>query len=1467
MTGDIGGSRSTSFASCDEIPSPSSNSNLPPSATVMEGPAPPTNKENHRVRFSVDIERERERGGVAESSVQRPAPPDLSINTRGSTNEGAADGRSSTSGQGRRDPGISPISPRTRDRGYSLRRALFARGLNHGSEQERIELAEAESSHGDGKKAQGSLVVCPVHGQAEDAPNVDVQSMEPGGTSNVALSTNSSSTFKHGEKTNLATRDLPNYDRFVRKVRGESSIIRQVKKKSQWFYKEKILKDVLRQRKMPPSKDGRHIDLDATRQLGALLIDERTGVPYVGNAIRSSRYTIWNFVPRQLFFQFSKLANAYFLLVSVLQMIPGLSPTGSYTTIAPLLVFVTISMAKEGYDDVRRYKLDQVENNNQTLVLHAYTPVDIHEKSHIGSRGPRSHKAKKGLGIDSPETIHEIDIEATASGPRHWATLKWKNLKVGDVIKLHRDEAVPADILLLHADGPNNIAFIETMALDGETNLKTKSPPVPLAKKCSTVENLVDCRAHIVIEDPNLDLYNFDGRVTVDGETLPLTTNEIVFRGSILRNTSSAIGMVLNTGEECKIRMNANKNPRTKAPEMQKIANKIVIILVVFVVVLALFCTIAYQVWSGNVEKNSWYLEGAHFKFSYSIVAFIILFNTLIPLSLYVSLEIIKVGQLLLMHDVEMYDPVSNTPMMSNTSTILENLGQISYVFSDKTGTLTDNVMRFRKLSVAGYAWLHDFDLVKEEAAKQLELPPSKGDRLKSKNKGKAIARRFSKRQAHKPRREDDGSANPTTDIPRRSGSLWKSSAQPHRAQPEFNTGEMIRYMQSKPHSIFTKKAKFFLLSMALCHTCLPEVRENGHVEFQAASPDELALVQAAQELGYLVIDRPARSITLALPGDSKDIRETYEILDVIEFSSKRKRMSIIVRFPNGKICIFCKGADSVILPRLKLAPLAMQKALEVQRRSSTRKSLEAEEVLRRMSESSPRTSFSRPSMTLPRPSMSRSRKSIGGGRPSMASTRLQPIRDELDSWLRERESDVEMPEFDGAADAYRTPRASMADGRFSFASSDLRTSIQTTHFDEFVDESLVLDDAAVFERCFQHIDDFAGEGLRTLLFGYRFLEEQDYVVWKKVYLDATTSLVDRQNMIESAGEMIEQDLDLAGATAIEDKLQKGVPETVDKLRRANIKIWMLTGDKRETAINIAHSARIAKNYSEIIILDRTTGEVEQRMATTLLDINNGNFAHSVVVVDGQTLSDIDANQTLSLLFFDLVVKADSVICCRASPSQKASLVKKIRTKVNKSITLAIGDGANDIAMIQEAHVGIGISGKEGLQAARISDYSIAQFRFLQRLLFVHGHWNYVRTGKYILGTFWKEFLFYMIQAVYQRWNGYTGTSLFESASLTVFNTLFTSLCVIFLGIFDQDLSATTLLAVPELYTYGQRDGGFNLKKYFGWTFMAASEMIVIFFLAYGLFGESRFTDDNTLYSLGDLCFTAAVVVIVSKLL
>jgi phospholipid-translocating ATPase len=292
---------------------------------------------------------------------------------------------------------------------------------------------------------------------------------------------------------------------------------------------------------------------------------------------------------------------------------------------------------------------------------------------------------------------------------------------------------------------------------------------------------------------------------------------------------------------------------------------------------------------------------------------------------------------------------------------------------------------------------------------------------------------------------------------------------------------------------------------------------------------------------------------------------------------------------------------------------------------------------------------------------------------------------------------------------------------------------------DDMVDEYIAADEAVVIERCFQHINDFATEGLRTLLYGYRFLTEDEYTTWKKGYLEATTSLVDRARLIEEAGDLIEQQLELCGGTAIEDKLQQGVPEAIDKLRRAKIKMWMLTGDKRETAINIGHSCRLIKDYSAVTVLDHETGEVEQSIGAAVLAINGGTVAHSVVVVDGQTLAQINEVEALKSLFYDLAILADSVICCRASPSQKASLVKNIRKRVKKSITLAIGDGANDIAMIQEAHVGIGITGKEGLQAARTSDYSIAQFRFLVKLLLVHGRWNYIRTCKYTVGTFWKE--------------------------------------------------------------------------------------------------------------------------------
>ncbi|KAG5957074.1 hypothetical protein E4U58_006289 [Claviceps cyperi] len=1309
----------------------------------------------------------------------------------------------------------------------------------------------------------------------------------------------------HGDK---ATKQLRDAIRKLRPGRNRGRAGKGVSRHASWkqdlksrlaaVYQKLIIEGLLRRKPLPRSRDGRHVPLDLSQEDGlTYLIDERSKKPYVSNFIRSSRYTVYDFVPKQLLFQFSKLGNFYFLVMGILQVTPGLSTVGRWTTIVPLSIFVAFSMAKEGFDDYRRYQLDKAENRSVTWVLRRGSGHD-----HKPSRSGASSTVKRSSVVQSKH-VADIESDSQSAGSisyaghiklEDWKEAQWQNVKVGDIVRLRRNDGVPADMVLLHATGPNGVAYLETMALDGETNLKSKQACPLLAERCTTIAGIRSTQATVVSEDPNIDLYSYDGRVTVADETVPLSLNNIVYRGSILRNTAEAVGIVVNSGEECKIRMNANKNVTAKKPAMHSIINTMILFQIVIVLMLAAGFTIGYHLWKRRIQDNSFYLVPADGLFSASVpfrevfFGYLIMFNTLIPLSLYISMEIIKLGQLVLLHDVAMYDPVSDTPMVANTTTILENLGQVTHVFSDKTGTLTQNVMRFRKMSVAGVACLHDMDVQRDEQVKRSKIEASIMGRLDRRS------HRRSRRPQHEnkdgaPLQAASASTWPTNDVklavdvaeagildetsepeeaeqyahatllPRptlsRMGSVasvshWKSSVRPNE-EPEVKTEDMLDYMRRKPNTVFSRKAKHLLLAMALCHTCLPEKQENGELSFQAASPDELALVEAACDMGWLVTDRAGQTITLQTKDEHGVLQiEVYQVLDVIEFSSKRKRMSVVVRMPDGRICVFCKGADNVVLSRLRLSHLAEQKFMDISRRASVRKTFEQDKVRTRMSMTSARDT------TLPR-------SSLALARPRESIDRLHDLRRSL-----------VLATAAGRQSTASTPRGSLDMLRQLNASS--RLPARTTAFDtidERIGEHLASDEVGVFEKCFQHVDDFASEGLRTLLYAYRYLDEETYSSWKALYRAAETSLSNRQELVEAAGERIEQKLELAGATAIEDKLQEGVPETMDKLRRANIKVWMLTGDKRETAINIGHSARVCKPFSELYILDRHTGNQHaghllESLTTALKDVGRGMVPHSVLVVDGQTLSTIDADTQLSLLFYDLVLRVDSVICCRASPSQKANLVCAIRRLVPHSMTLAIGDGANDIGMIQASHVGLGISGREGLQASRIADYAIAQFRFLQPLLFVHGRWNYLRTGKYVLATFWKEILFFLAQAHFQRFNGYSGTSLFESWSLTVFNSLFTSLPVILLGIFEKDLAAGTLLAVPELYaSFGPRGRGFGLVQYAGWMVMGVLGSFVIYYFPWGDFGAALETQDTSLYAMGALCFTVGVIFINVKLL
>lgn len=1089
------------------------------------------------------------------------------------------------------------------------------------------------------------------------------------------------------------------------------------------------------------------------------LQDGRRHKPYISNAIKTSKYNVFDFLPRQLFYQFSRLANAYMLVISILQAIPGFSTTGKFTTLIPLVIFLGLVIAKEGYYDWKRHRQDVIENRRQAVVLRDTSLVS-----------------------NSSTDLAQQPWEDNSVGSQ-WVCTRWRDLRVGDIIRLSRDEDVPADVIILHADGENGLAYVETMALDGETSLKPKQIPEGLSD-CSTIDAVATCQVILHIEDPNADLYRFDSKLTADGMTLPLTLDQVIYRGSTIRNTTRTIGIVINTGEECKIRQNAKRETRPKKPALEHVTNNIVIFLMMYVLISSSAATVAYVVWKDTQERFAWYLSNTTIPFADIFVGFIIMFNNVIPLSLYVGLEAIKLGQMsLISGDLEMYHNETDTSARVNTTNNLDDLGQISYIFSDKTGTLTENIMKLRMISIAGTSWLHNVD-----------------------------------------------------------GSPAPSSGP--------STTDMLEYIRSRPNTPFASKAIRYILAMSLCHTCLPERTEDGQVDFQASSPDELALVRGARDLGFVVTHRSSQSVTVQIPHqDGSNSSTVYEILDIIEFSSKRKRMSVVLRCPDGRLWLICKGADTIMLPRLRMAPADMK---------GTRSELGV----------APQPCLKSPSgWTKQRPQqMNGTIEEV-----ETSSTYSRASLPASDSWIPLR--------------TRRTP-----------SDHSNRGSPHQQRDYSFLETTDIIDEAHVIRECFAHIDHYATEGLRTLVYADRVLDAREYDNWKRLYREAETSLDDRQNRIEKVSELLEQNLELVGASAVEDKLQDGVPETIEKMRQAGIKVWMLTGDKRETAINIAHSTRLCGPDSTIHVLDVLEGDLELQIANIADSVQyriepvyaDPSRLHTTIVVDGETLTAIEdpSAERLRRLFTHVVTTVDSVICCRASPAQKALLVNMVRKgpsptessgflssclswlkpRPKSPITLAIGDGANDLAMISAASVGVGISGREGQQAARVADFSVSQFRFLSRLVLVHGRWNYHRTTRFILATFWKETFIFFPQALFQAQTGATGTSLYEPGSLT-FVSFFTAATILIIGTWEKDLGARTLVVIPELFRYGQNGEGLNARVYLRWVGNALIAGLIVYAACWSGYAGSELIDDAGLYAQGLLVFVVCVIWINIKLL
>ncbi|KAI5441322.1 putative phospholipid-transporting ATPase 9, variant 2 [Lathyrus oleraceus] len=542
-----------------------------------------------------------------------------------------------------------------------------------------------------------------------------------------------------------------------------------------------------------------------------------------------------------------------------------------------------------------------------------------------------------------------------------------------------------------------------------------------------------------------------------------------------------------------------------------------------------------------------------------------------------------------------------------------------------------------------------------------------------------------------------------------------------------------------------------FLRLLAVCHTAIPEIdEENGKVSYEAESPDEAAFVISAKELGFEFYERTQTTILLrefdSISG--RIIRRSYRLLNILEFSSSRKRMSVIVRDEEEKLLLLSKGADSVMFERL-----------------------------------------------------------AENGR-----------------------------EFE--------------------------------------------------KQTKQHINEYADAGLRTLILAYRELDEEEYIIFNKELMEAKSLVsADREQIVEDVLEKIEKDLILLGATAVEDKLQNGVPECIDKLAQAGIKLWVLTGDKMETAINVGFACRLLRQGMKQIIISSDTPETKslEKMenksdadvaikksvlcqlmeGNELLGASIENTEALALIIDGKSLT-YALEDDVKDLFLALAVGCASVICCRSSPKQKALVTRLVKNKTGCT-TLAIGDGANDVGMLQEADIGIGMSGVEGMQAVMSSDIAIAQFRYLERLLLVHGHWCYRRISLMICYFFYKNIAFGFTLFLYEIYASFSGQVAYNDWFLSLYNVFFTSLPVIALGVFDQDVSARLCLKFPLLYQEGVQNVLFSWKRILGWILNGVMSATIIFFFCINAMENQAFRKGGEVVGLeilGATMYTCVVCVV-----
>jgi len=995
---------------------------------------------------------------------------------------------------------------------------------------------------------------------------------------------------------------------------------------------------------------------------------------FPSNTITTSKYTYINFLPINLLEQFRRLANSYFLLITILCFIEEIAPFSPITSIVPLVLILTCTGVKDWIEDRKRHKQDNHHNS---------IPVD--------------RILKNGM------------VEVMTSG----------ELRVGDIIRIKQDQEIPADCVVLK--GPpkgDGTCRMNTSSLDGENAPKVRKA-LGRTQEMSLVE-LASLDARIECKPNDKELRGFSGRLIMDEwPNIPVNDEHFLFRAAFLANTLYVYAIVMFVGSDTTLMLNRSGTPWKFSTFERNLNYCVAFLLFTNLVLCILLAIFAAGTFVYPEPFPMLMAEDNVYQFWLDLGTWYILFSFMVPISLYVTVELVKIFEgLFMQHDLDCsvweipYDLSPGKEVMTlaeksghlgkqlseaaidgsqesnvvilekalrkgmqvRASALNEELGQVQYIFTDKTGTLTQNKMELSKLSVDGVKLLHDLGTA--------------------------------------------GEVNMGSDFSYLSEAIT----------------EMCTL--TKTDGLPDTPMYHLAVNLLVCSETLI-TRHGISLRYLSPSPDEVAFAEALDVVGVHLIERDAQNnVIIEYQGD----QYVYETLAVLQFQSHRLRMTVVSRDPEGRVYAYSKGADTIMLPDMNK----------------------------------------------------------GGG-------------------------------------------------------------------------IIGHDQAELIDITREHMYEYACAGSRILVAGYRQLSQEEFREFWKVYEVAANEIEDREELIEEAFKPIETNMRLIGCTAVEDQIQDGVLEVVNDFKRASIKVMMLTGDKRETAVTIGNLSGIISGEKPVYIEppSETKRTLDQQYADVLEELRAAN-GRSSLVINGKMLEESIKN--FEGEFKEVFDRVDSIICNRAAPAQKAHVVRWAM-KTYSGVCLAIGDGANDVAMIQASNVGIGIMGKEGTQAALASDFIIYRFAFLKKLLFVHGHYNYLRTSKVVLICIYKNLACILPLCWYGMYSNATGQSFFEAMMISMFNIFFTSLPPFTCGLLEKDAPQDSLMNYPEAYhDFSQIHPPFSLSIFIGWCVDAIFQSLLYFFYCYCIVLTNKNVwsrDGKTagLFGFGTMLYTYEIVGINLKML